>query len=415
MGWGRSMLDLEFVRAQFPALANGYAYLDNAGGSQVPRQVVERIGQYLLGSNVQTGASYSESQIATARVLAARDSVANLINARRSEEVVMGGATTLLMFLFCRALGPGIEPGDEIILTETDHEANIGAWVALQERGAVIRFWNINRETFQLDMADLQALITPKTRWVSMTHASNILGTVNPVAEVARMVHAAGARLCVDAVAYAPHRLVDVQASGADVYVFSFYKVFGPHYAVLWGDYELLRSLPSLNHFFIGRDVLPYKLQPGNVNYELSYGCIGISDYLNAVGERLGVAADPADPRARMCAAFAAFEVHEAALAERLLQFLRQKPGVNIIGHAASDASLRVPTISFTVDGMQSEAIVRQIDPHRIGIRFGDFYAKRLVKALALEDAGGVVRVSIAHYNTMDEIDRLVSHLAPVI
>lgn len=409
------MLDLEFVRAQFPALANGYAYLDNAGGSQVPRQVVERIGQYLLGSNVQTGASYSESQIATARVLAARDSVANLINARRSEEVVMGGATTLLMFLFCRALAPGIEPGDEIILTETDHEANIGAWVALQERGAVIRFWNINRETFQLDMADLQALITPKTRWVSMTHASNILGTVNPVAEVARMVHAAGARLCVDAVAYAPHRLVDVQASGADVYVFSFYKVFGPHYAVLWGDYELLRSLPSLNHFFIGRDVLPYKLQPGNVNYELSYGCIGISDYLNAVGERLGVAADPADPRARMCAAFAAFEVHEAALAERLLQFLRQKPGVNIIGHAASDASLRVPTISFTVDGMQSEAIVRQIDPHRIGIRFGDFYAKRLVKALALEDAGGVVRVSIAHYNTMDEIDRLVSHLAPVI
>ncbi len=409
------MLDLEFVRAQFPALANGYAYLDNAGGSQVPRQVVERIGQYLLGSNVQTGASYSESQIATARVLAARDSVANLINARRSEEVVMGGATTLLMFLFCRALAPGIEPGDEIILTETDHEANIGAWVALQERGAVIRFWNINRETFQLDMADLQALITPKTRWVSMTHASNILGTVNPVAEVARMVHAAGARLCVDAVAYAPHRLVDVQASGADVYVFSFYKVFGPHYAVLWGDYELLRSLPSLNHFFIGRDVLPYKLQPGNVNYELSYGCIGISDYLNAVGERLGVAADPADPRARMCAAFAAFEVHEAALAERLLQFLRQKPGVNIIGHAASDASLRVPTLSFPVDGMQSEAIVRQIDPHRIGIRFGDFYAKRLVKALALEDAGGVVRVSIAHYNTMDEIDRLVSHLAPVI
>ena len=409
------MLDLEFVRAQFPALANGYAYLDNAGGSQVPRQVVERIGDYLLGSNVQTGASYSASQIATERVQSARESVANLINARRSEEVVMGGATTLLMFLFCRALAPGIEAGDEIILTDTDHEANIGAWVALQERGAVIKFWNINRATLQLDPADLQALLTPKTRWVSMTHASNILGTVNPVADVARRVHAAGARLCVDAVAYAPHRLVDVRASGADVYVFSFYKVFGPHYAVLWGDYELLRSLPSLNHFFIGPEVLPYKLQPGNVNYELSYGCIGITDYLNAVGARLGVAADAADPRAQMRAAFAAFEVHEAALAERLLQFLRQRRGVNIIGHAASDAALRVPTVSFTVDGMQSEAIVRQIDPHRIGIRFGDFYAKRLVQALALENSGGVVRVSIAHYNTMKEIDRLVSHLERVI
>ena len=409
------MLDLGFVRAQFPALANGFAYLDNAGGSQVPRQVVDRISAYLLGSNVQTGASYSESQIASARVLAARDSVANLINARRSEEVVMGGATTLLMFLFCRALAPGIKAGDEIILTDSDHEANIGAWVALEQQGAVIKFWNINRQTLQLDLADLQALLTSKTRWVSMTHASNILGTVNPVAAVAQLVHAAGARLCVDAVAYAPHRLVDVQASGADVYVFSFYKVFGPHYAVLWGDYELLRSLPSLNHFFIGREVLPYKLQPGNVNYELSYGCIGITDYLNAIGARLGKAADPADLRAQMRAAFAAFEVHEAALAERLLTFLRQKRGVNIIGHAASDAALRVPTISFTVDDKQSESIVRQIDPHRIGIRFGDFYAKRLIEALGLEDSGGVVRVSIAHYNTMDEIDRLVQHLEQAI
>ena len=405
------MLNLEFVRAQFPALANGYAYLDNAGGSQVPQQVVDRISAYLLSSNVQTGASYSESQVASARVLAARDSVANLINARRPEEVVMGGATTLLMFLFCRALAPGIVAGDEIILTDSDHEANIGAWVALEQQGAVIRFWHINRDTLQLELDDLQALLSPKTRWVSMTHASNILGTVNPVAEVARRVHAAGARLCVDAVAYAPHRLVDVQASGADVYVFSFYKVYGPHYAVLWGDYAMLRELPGLNHFFIGRDVLPYKLQPGNVNYELSYGCIGISDYLNAVGAQLGVPVDQADARAQMRAAFAAFEVHEAALAERLLQFLRHKPGVNVIGHTDSAAALRVPTISFTVDGQQSEAIVRQIDPHRIGIRFGDFYAKRLVKALALERSGGVVRVSIAHYNTMHEIDRLVQHL----
>ncbi|MBC7415887.1 MAG: aminotransferase class V-fold PLP-dependent enzyme, partial [Herminiimonas sp.] len=193
------MLDLEFVRAQFPALAKGYAYLDNAGGSQVPQQVVNRIGEYLLGSNVQTGASYSESQIATERVLAARDSVAVLINARRAEEVVMGGATTLLMFLFCRALAPGIRAGDEIILTDSDHEANIGAWVALEQQGAVIKFWNIDPDSMELKLADLQALLTPKTRWVSMTQASNILGTVNPVAEVARMVHAAGARLCVDA------------------------------------------------------------------------------------------------------------------------------------------------------------------------------------------------------------------------
>lgn len=408
-------LDLDFVRAQFPALANGFAYLDNAGGSQVPQQVVTRISEYLLSSNVQTGASYSESQIASARVLAARESVAQLINARRSEEVVMGGSTTLLMYLFCRALAPGIKAGDEIILTNSDHEANIGAWVALQERGAVIKFWDINRDTLQLELADLERLLTPATRWVSMTHASNILGTVNPVADVARRVHEAGARLCVDAVAYAPHRLVDVQASGADCYVFSFYKVFGPHYAVLWGDYDMLRALPSLNHFFIGPDVLPYKLQPGNVNYELSYGCIGISDYLNAVGARLGVAPSATDGRAQMQAAFAAFERHEAQLAECLLAYLRSKRTVRIIGHAASDAALRVPTISFVVDGMASADVVRHIDAHRIGIRFGDFYARRLIKFLELEAQGGVVRVSIAHYNTMAEIARLVRHLDQVI
>lgn len=408
-------LDLDFVRAQFPALARGYTYLDNAGGSQVPQQVVSRISDYLLGTNVQTGASYSESQQASAKVLQAREAVMQLVNARRSEEVVMGGSTTLLMFLLCQALAPTIEPGDEIILTNTDHEANIGAWLRLQERGAVVKFWDINRDTLALELDDLERLLGPRTRWVAMTHASNVLGTVNPVAEVARRVHAVGARLCVDAVAYAPHRLVDVQASGADCYVFSFYKVFGPHYAVLWGDYDFLRSLPSLNHFFIGPDVVPYKLQPGNVNYELSYGCIGINDYLQAVAQHMGVPAHPSDPRHQMQAVFDAFEAHEAALAERLLSWLRVQPGIRIIGHAQSDAALRVPTISFTVKDRSSESIVRAVDPHHIGIRHGDFYARRLIQFLGLEPQGGVVRVSIAHYNTFGEMDRLVQALEQAV
>ena len=245
-------LNLNAVRAEFPALASDCVYLDNAGGSQVLRRVADRIHEYLLTSSVQLGASYVQSQFATERVLSARRAIAELINAPHDDEVVMGAATTALMFILTQALLPGIRPGDEIIVTNTDHEANIGGWMRLRQAGAVIKIWEVNRDSLMLELDDLDRLLTGRTKWVAMTHASNVLGSVNPVAEVARRVHAAGGRLCVDGVAYAPHRLVDVQASGADIYVFSFYKVFGPHYAVLWGHRELLLSLPSLNHHFIG-------------------------------------------------------------------------------------------------------------------------------------------------------------------
>ena len=407
-----SALDLSAIRSEFPALAQDFVFLDNAGGSQVLRRVADRVRDYLLTSSVQLGASYIHSQEAGAKVLQARQSVARLINANHDEEVVMGGATTALMFQLIQAILPQVRPGDEVILTNTDHEANIGAWLRLQAAGATIHFWNVNPETLELDLSDLQRLLSPRTMWVAMTHASNVLGTVNPVAEVAKRVHAAGARLCVDAVAYAPHRLVDVQASGADVYVFSFYKVFGPHYAVLWGRRELLLQLSSLNHYFITPQTIPYKLQPGNVNYELSYGCMGISDYLEAVGSSLGA---QGDARSRMQYAFDAFERHEDALAEQLLTFLRSKAGVRIIGHSHARGGLRVPTVSFVVRGAPSEAIVLHTDRFGIGIRFGDFYAKRLIEAIGLQAQGGVVRVSIAHYNTPEEIARLIMQLDAAI
>jgi cysteine desulfurase family protein (TIGR01976 family) len=405
-------LDLAAIRAEFPALAQDCVFLDNAGGSQVLGRVADRVRDYLLTSSVQLGASYRQSQEAGAKVLAARRAVAELINAPHDEEVVMGGATTSLMFLFTQALLPGIRAGDEIIVTETDHEANIGGWMRLEAAGAVVKMWKVDRTTLQLDLAELDRLLSPRTKWVAVTHASNILGTVNPVADIARRVHAAGAKLCVDAVAYAPHRLVDVQASGTDVYVFSFYKVFGPHYAVMWIARELLSSLPSLNHYFIGPDVLPYKLQPGNVNYELSYGCMGINDYLDHVGGLLG---GTGTRRQKMQTAFDAFEVHENALADKLLNYLRGKKNVRIIGLQDTVEGDRVPTVSFVVEGRQSEAIVRHVDRFNIGIRFGDFYAKRLIEGLQLQDRGGVVRVSIAHYNTLGEIDRLVGHLDEAI
>lgn len=404
-------LDLDYVRKQFPGLAGGYAFMDNAGGSLVLQAVADRVADYLLNSSVQLGASYPPSVAAGERVMQARRSVMQLINAAHPDEVIMGGSTTHLLQILCRAIAPSLAPGDEIIVTNCDHEANIGPWVRLcEDRGATLRVWQVDPDSLELELDDLQALLGDKTRYVAVTHASNILGSINPVAEIARRVHAVGAKLCVDAVAYAPHRLVDVQASGADFYVYSFYKTFGPHFAVLCGRRDLLLEFPSLNHFFIGQEVVPYKLQPGNVNYELSYGCIGITDYLLDIATQLGA---QGSERQRMQAAFDAFEVQEDALAERLLAFLRQSAGVRVLGKTSTPG--RVPTISFVVEGVRSEAVVLEVDEHRIGIRFGDFYARRLIEALGLAPQGGVVRVSLAHYNTLEEIDRLTRALDQAI
>ena len=407
-----AQLDLARIRAEFPALETDEVFLDNAGGSQVLRRVADRIRDYLLHDNVQLGASYAASCKAGERVLAARRAVAELVNAPADDEVVIGPSTTALIGTLVEALRPGLRPGDEVIVTESDHEANIGAWERLVEVGVTVRVWRVNPETFGLLVEDLDSLLGPRTRWIAMTQASNVLGTVNPVADVASRAHAVGARLCVDAVAFAPHWIVDVQATGADAVVFSFYKVFGPHLAVLWVRRDLLLSLPSLNHFFIGPDVIPYKLQRGNVNYELSYGCAGINEYLRDVGTRLGAVGNG---RVLMQAAFDAFAQHEDDLAEQVLSWLRERHGVRIIGLPSVKAGQRVPTISFVAEGQMSATIVRRVDEHGIGIRFGDFYARRLIEALQLQQYGGVVRVSIAHYNTADEIRRLLTALDEAI
>ncbi|KAF0699344.1 Aste57867_10060 [Aphanomyces stellatus] len=418
-----SPAELAAVRGEFPALAatmaNPCIYMDNAGGAQVLKRVADKVTDYLLSTSVQLGGSYATAVSAHDRVLGARRTIATFINAAHDEEVVMGGSTTALMFNFIQSLLPSIRAGDELVVTNTEHEANVGAWKRLAAAtGAVVRVWCVNPTTLHLELDDLDALLASgRVKWVAMTHASNVLGTVNPVTEVAMRVRAAGGRLSVDAVAYAPHRLVDVQASGADVYVFSFYKVFGPHYAVMWGRRDLLLSLASLNHECIQADNIPYKLQPGNVNYELSYGCTGIVDYLAHVGGAVLGGRDDATLRARLQHAFDRFEQHENVLAETLLAFLRSRSSVRVIGmphlraqHGGRDYT-RVATISFVADGAQSPDVVRSLDAVRIGVRFGDFYAVQLVDALDLRKYGGVIRVSLAHYNSLDEVKLLVSHL----
>ena len=407
-------LDMNFVESQFPALrGREFVYLDNAGGSLVLEGVADRVREYLLTTSVQHGASYAKSQRAMERVAAATQSVMRLINASRPEEVVMGPSTTALLKILGIAIGETLSPGDEIIVSVSEHEANYGPWQHLARKGVKIVPWMVEPDTFRLDPARLTALMSTRTKLVCCTHASNILGTINPIREFAAIAHAHGAKICVDAVAYAPHRLVDVRALDVDYYVFSFYKVYGPHHAVLYGRYDDLVALPGQNHFFIEETRTPYKFQPGNVNYELAFGCMGINEYLVELASRGGQNYE--NERAAMVAAFDLITRQEELVCRRLLDVLNQFPKVRIIGETSADAHLRVPTISFTVDGRSSRSIVSEIDRHGIGIRHGDFYARHLADHLGLDPSDGVVRVSMVHYNTLAEVDRLITHLQPLL
>ena len=401
-------LDLDFVRNQFPAVGKEWAFFDNAGGSQILGRSVERITDFLLTRNVQTGGSYDVSIKAKEAVEASRRAIATLVNASRPEEIVMGPSTTVLLQNLARAMASQLSAGDEIIVTNADHESNIGPWMSLKERGVVIRTWEVNRDTFELEIEDLLPLFGPRTKLVAVTHVSNLLGTINPVAEIARITHEHGARICVDAVAYAPHGAVDVTGWDVDYYAFSFYKVFGPHHAVLYGKYEHLLELDGLYHYFYGKDKVPHKLEPGNVNYELSCGAAGIVDYLVELG---GKSNSTGDDRSKVVAAFGQIVEHERIIGEQLLSYLRERNDTRIIGRTHAVAGARVPTISFVVDGKDSGEIAKSIDPYKIAVRFGDFHARRLAEYLDLMGSSGVVRVSMAHYNSPAEVDGLIKAL----
>ena len=407
-----SPLDLDYVRSQFPGLARGWTLFDNAGGSQILKGAVERINTFLIEKNVQIGGSYAVSQAAAAALYESRTAAMHLVNASRPEEIVFGASTTQLLQNLARAMQSQLSPGDEIIVTVSDHESNIGPWDRLQERGITLKFWPLNKETLTLDLADLAPLMSDRTKLVCVTHVSNILGSINPIREIADFVHARGAKICVDAVAYAPHRAVDVQALDVDYYVFSLYKTYGPHYALMYGKYDLLAELDTLYHYFYGKDKVPGKLEPGNPNYELAYSTCGIVDYLTALGEQAG---ETGTVRQKIEAAFAAITAQENLLVERLLAYLRSRNDCRIVGQTTNNGSTRVPTIAFRFDGRDAGEVCKAMDGEKIAIRFGDFHSRRLAEYLDLTDHGGMVRVSMVHYNTLDEIDRFTAALDRIL
>ncbi|MEM1418016.1 MAG: aminotransferase class V-fold PLP-dependent enzyme [Myxococcota bacterium] len=399
-------LDLPFVRGAFPGLDDELAFFENAGGSLPCAPVIDRVHRYLREGMVQLGASYPRSQAAGASVAAGKAAVGRLLGAS-AEDVIVGASTTMNMHVLAHALAPLLGPGDEVVVTNLDHEANVGAWRRMAEaRGATIREWGLDPETAALTEAGLEAVLSERTRLVCFTHCSNVVGTIHDVAALSARAKAAGAFVCVDGVAFAPHRRVDVAALGVDLYAFSLYKTYGPHVACAYLAPELQARAASQNHFFLGPEAGTYRFEPGNVNHELTASIAGIVEYLEAVRAHHGGTGDAIGD------AFARFAEHEALLIEPLLARLREDPRVRILGEVSSDPGRRVATVAFTVAGMASRALVERADAEGFAIRHGHFYARRAMAPLGIDDAeDGIVRASLVHYNAPAEVARFVAFL----
>jgi cysteine desulfurase family protein (TIGR01976 family) len=402
-------LPLDYVRSQFPGLHQGWALFDNAGGSVALEGVAAAVAEHLRLSAVQVGASYELSRRASGRVAAGVASVARLAGAAESE-VVIGASTTQLLQNLARALGPRFQPGDEIVVTDCDHEANRSPWRRLAERGVVVREWRLDPASLALRLDDLEPLMSPRTRLVCFSHVSNLLGTLHPVDAFARFVRERGALSCVDGVAYAPHRLLDVAAFGTDFYAFSLYKVYGPHLAALCLRGEHWGRLDNINHDFFAPDAVPYKLQPGGPNHELTSGLVAVEAYLLGLAAELGAPSD-ATVRERLTLAFDAMAEHEEALSARFLEGLGRLRGVRVWGEPGPARARRVPTFALSFEGRRSPDVVARVDEAHVALRHGDFYAPRLVEALGLGPQGGIVRASMVHYNSEAEVDRLLEAL----
>ncbi len=410
------MLDVAFARGHFPALGQGWILMDNAGGSVVPRQVVDRVGDYMRRYQVQLGASYELSVAAGERVADGRRAAAELIGAD-PREVILGPSTTINLELLAGALRPLFSAGDQLVVTNLDHEANVGVWRRLAASLNVeVREWRSREETSTLELEDLAALLTERTRLVCCTHCSNITGGITDVAAIVRMAHDAGARVCIDGVAFAPHRKVDVRALGADVYALSLYKTYGPHLGLLYVRRDLLEMAESRNHFFVQGAKPHLKLEPGNVSYELAASLPGIVEYLEALDAHHFPPPGPELSRQqRLGRVFGLLAEHEQRLATRLLDYLSSKSGVRIIGDKSGRREKRVPTISFVADGRKSSDVPPLLDRRKIALRWGHFYAYRSIRDLDLLEGDGVVRASLVHYNTEAEVDLLIEALDAVL
>lgn len=408
-------IDLSFARSEFPALARLDAgrpavYFDGPGGTQVPQGVIDAMVRYLSHTNANHGGPFRTSRESDAVLAAAHEGMADLLNAPSAKEIVFGPNMTTLTFAFSRAIGRDLKPGDEVLVTRLDHDANRAPWLALQEQGVIVKEVDFDSADCTLRLDDLAAKLSPKTRLVAVGYASNAVGTVNPIAEIAGMVHAAGAWLWVDAVHYVPHGPVDVQALGCDFLVCSPYKFFGPHSGVAWGRHELLERLRSYKVRPAG-DLPPDKFETGTQSHEAQAGVAAAVQYLAELGEECGARFAGQFPtfsgrRLALKQAMAAIQAYECKLFERFVRGLLDIPGLTFYGicdFARFDR--RTPTAAFRLAGHHPDAVAQHLAERGVYVWSGNFYAVAVTERLGLENAGGVVRAGLVHYNTAEEVD----------
>lgn len=402
-------LDLPAVRRQFPALSlqvegRPVVYLDNPAGTQVPQRVIDRTAEYWRTMNANHGGAFITSRRSDQLIDEVRAAAAMFLNARSADEIVFGPNMTTLTFAFSRAIGRDLKPGDEILLTRLEHDANVSPWLALQERGVVVRLADITVPDCRLDMDDLRSKIGPRTRLVAVTHASNAVGTIPDLRVIASAAHAVGAWLWVDAVHYGPHGAIDVQAIDCDFLVCSSYKFYGPHQGLLYGRRELLERLqpykvrPAADHG-------PGRWETGTQNHECLAGMLGAFEYLADLGGSQQV------QRPALEHAMHRIARHERALAARLIDGLQQIPGVRIYG-ITDRLEERAPTVSIAWPPHAPDALARWLGEHQVFAWHGDHYASELIDRLGLRAQGGTLRIGIAHYNSPSEIDLVLELLA---
>lgn len=410
-----SSFPISWVRQSFPALHTGddFIFFDNGAGAQIPQVALDAVRNHLVFRNVQRGGRYRHSQEVDAAIQRARQSVAAFLNAREPAEVAFGMNATSFIRLVSLAIGEILGARKEIIVSDLDHEANIATWLALQSKGVEIRWWKM-REDGTLHVEDLEPLLSSRTRLVACAVASNALGSIVDVKEVARRTHAAGAEVFLDAVHYAPHGIIDVQDWDCDYLVCSGYKIFAPHMGFLWGKRELLEALPTFREDFIP-DEIPTKIEVGTFVYENVAGMDAALSYLEELGRSLLNDSPTTSSRDRLVAAMAGIRAYEATLSAETLRSLAKLDAVTVYGiKEKSRLDHRVPTICFTLKGLPAARVAAHCAENGIGVRDGNMYSPRLLRRMGIPPETGAVRASLVHYNTAEEIGTFVDVLRQI-
>jgi cysteine desulfurase family protein (TIGR01976 family) len=406
------MLDVDFVRSQFPAFSEqsleGQAFFENAGGSYTSAQVIDRLTRFYRERKVQPYAPYRASELGGAEMDEARARLAALMGVE-TDEVSFGPSTTQNTYVLAQAFRQWMDPGDAIIVTNQDHEANSGPWRRLAEEGIEIREWKIDPETGHLDPEKLMELLDDRVRLVCFPHCSNVVGEINPVAKITSLAHAAGAFVCVDGVSYAPHGLPDVGGMGADIYLFSAYKTYGPHQGIMVIRRNIGNMLPNQGHYFNG-DSLYKRFTPAGPDHAQVAASAGMVDYIEALAAHHGIMGET--PVATGVAVHDLMRDHEEKLLQPLLDYAASKNSVRLIG--PTEAAKRAPTVALVANA-PGEALAAQLAGRGVMAGGGDFYAVRALDAMNVDTDHGVLRVSFVHYTSEAEVQKLVSALDEVL